>query len=90
MAWTNLIIKLRHLAKYNDVQIPVVFFTNDIERLSKINLIWCGNTGGHTVDILTGLLIALIDNFDIPNITWMDLYIRDWKATLRFEIRGVN
>jgi hypothetical protein len=39
---------------------------------------------------LTGLLIALIDNFDIPNITWMDLYIRDWKATLRFEIRGVN
>ena len=60
------------------------------KEISKRNLIWCGNTGGHTVDILTGLLIALIDNFDIPNITWMDLYIRDWKATLRFEIRGVN
>jgi hypothetical protein len=26
------------------------------------------NTGGNAIDILTGLLIALIDNFDIENI----------------------
>jgi hypothetical protein len=33
---------------------------------------------------LTGLLIDLIDNFDITNIIWMDLYVRDWKATSRY------
>ena len=35
------------------------------------------NTGGHAVDTLTGLLIDLIDNFDITNIIRMDLFIRD-------------
>ena len=34
-------------------------------------------TGGHAVDTLTGLLIDLIDNFDIVNIILMDMYIRD-------------
>jgi hypothetical protein len=29
-------------------------------------------------------IIDLIDNFDILNIIWMDLYIRDWKATTRY------
>jgi hypothetical protein len=37
------------------------------------------NNGVHAVDTLTGLLIDLIDNFDIANIIWMHLYIRDWK-----------
>ena len=35
------------------------------------------NTGGHAVDTLTGLLIDLIDNFDITNIIRIDLFIRD-------------
>ena len=38
----------------------------------------------HAVDTLTGLLIDLIDNFDIMNIIWMELYIRDWNSTSRY------
>jgi hypothetical protein len=33
---------------------------------------------------LTGLLIDLIDNFDITNIIWMELYIKDWNSTSRY------
>jgi hypothetical protein len=36
-----------------------------------------GNIGGHAVDTLTGLLIDLINNFDITNIILMKFYIRD-------------
>jgi hypothetical protein len=42
------------------------------------------NKSLHAVDTLTGLLIDLIDNFDIANIIWMHLYIRDWKTTSRY------
>ena len=41
------------------------------------------NIEGHAVDTLTGLLIDLIYNFDIPNLIWMN--IRDWKATSRYQ-----
>ena len=44
------------------------------------------NTSGHTVDTLTGLLIDWIYNFDVTNIIWMDLYIRNWKVALRNPI----
>jgi hypothetical protein len=30
------------------------------------------------------LLIDIVDNFDIRNILWKDLYIKDWKATSRY------
>ena len=42
-----------------------------------------GKHRSHAVDTWTGLLINLIDSFDIADIIWMDLYIMDWKTTLR-------
>ena len=30
------------------------------------------------------LFIDIVDNFDIRNILWKDLYIKDWKATSRY------
>ena len=49
----------------------------------KINFTFAVSTGGHAVYTLTDLLFALIDNFDITNIIWIYLYIRDWKVTSR-------
>jgi hypothetical protein len=37
----------------------------------------------NTVNTLLIDLIDLIDNFGIMNIIWMDVYIRDWKASSR-------
>ena len=60
------------------------------------------NTGGHAIDILTGLLIALIDNFDIENInlngyvvlctSGTEILLREiWNFdTSKFEISRIN
>jgi len=45
----------------------IVFFTNVINSYQNITSPDTINTGGHTVNTWTGLLIDLIYNFDITN-----------------------
>jgi hypothetical protein len=65
---------------------PAVFSSNTHSSTDAVN---GKRWGGHAVDTWTALLIDLNDYFDIQNIIWMDLYIRDWKVTLRNQSNSV-